>query len=79
MIDFVMPSLGADMDEGTLDQWLVKPGDSVSRGQVVAVVDTTKAAVEVEMLARRDGAGTARAGGRNRRSRNAIGAPAGIG
>ena len=48
MIDFVMPSLGADMDEGTLDQWLVKPGDSVSRGQVVAVVDTTKAAVEVE-------------------------------
>ena len=48
MIDFVMPSLGADMDEGTLDQWLVKPGDSVSRGQVVAVVDTTKAAVEIE-------------------------------
>ena len=48
MTDFVMPSLGADMDEGTLDQWLVKPGDSVSRGQVVAVVDTTKAAVEVE-------------------------------
>jgi pyruvate dehydrogenase E2 component (dihydrolipoamide acetyltransferase) len=48
MIDFVMPSLGSDMDEGTLDQWLVKPGDSVSRGQVVAVVETTKAAVEIE-------------------------------
>jgi pyruvate dehydrogenase E2 component (dihydrolipoamide acetyltransferase) len=43
-----MPSLGADMDEGTLQEWLVKPGDTVCRGQVVAVVDTTKAAVEVE-------------------------------
>lgn len=43
-----MPSLGADMDEGTLQEWLVKPGDTVSRGQVVAVVETTKAAVEVE-------------------------------
>lgn len=48
MIDFTMPALGADMDEGTLDQWLVKPGDTVKRGQVVAVVETTKAAVEVE-------------------------------
>ncbi len=43
-----MPSLGADMDEGTVVEWLVKPGDSVARGDVVAVVDTEKAAVEVE-------------------------------
>ncbi|OBB37341.1 MULTISPECIES: dihydrolipoamide acetyltransferase family protein [unclassified Mycobacterium] len=48
MIEFKMPSLGADMDEGTLDEWLVKPGDVVTRGQIVAVVETTKAAVEVE-------------------------------
>jgi pyruvate dehydrogenase E2 component (dihydrolipoamide acetyltransferase) len=48
MIEFKMPALGADMDEGTLDEWLVKPGDSVTRGQVVAVVETTKAAVEIE-------------------------------
>jgi pyruvate dehydrogenase E2 component (dihydrolipoamide acetyltransferase) len=48
MIEFKMPALGADMDEGTLDEWLVKPGDTVKRGQVVAVVETTKAAVEVE-------------------------------
>ncbi len=48
MIDFRMPALGSDMDEGTLNEWLVKPGDSVARGQVVAVVETTKAAVEVE-------------------------------
>lgn len=43
-----MPALGSDMDEGTLNEWLVKPGDSVTRGQIVAVVETTKAAVEVE-------------------------------
>ncbi|BAX92963.1 acetyltransferase component of pyruvate dehydrogenase complex [Mycobacterium shigaense] len=43
-----MPALGADMDEGTLNEWLVKPGDKVTRGQIVAVVETTKAAVEVE-------------------------------
>ena len=43
-----MPSLGADMDEGTLLEWLVAPGDTVHRGDVVAVVDTAKAAVEVE-------------------------------
>lgn len=43
-----MPSLGADMAEGTLLEWLVHPGDTVHRGDVVAVVDTDKAAVEVE-------------------------------
>jgi pyruvate dehydrogenase E2 component (dihydrolipoamide acetyltransferase) len=48
MIEFTMPALGSDMDEGTLDEWLVKPGDQVARGQVVAVVETTKAAVEIE-------------------------------
>jgi pyruvate dehydrogenase E2 component (dihydrolipoamide acetyltransferase) len=48
MIDFMMPALGADMDEGKLTEWLVKPGDTVTRGQVIAVVETTKAAVEIE-------------------------------
>src|SRR3990167_5540285 len=48
MIDFKLPSLGADMDEGTLLEWRIKPGDTVRRGQVIAVVDTAKAAVEVE-------------------------------
>jgi pyruvate dehydrogenase E2 component (dihydrolipoamide acetyltransferase) len=48
MIDFAMPALGADMDEGMLNEWLVKPGDTVHRGQIVAVVETTKAAVEIE-------------------------------
>lgn len=49
MIEFKLPSLGADMDEGTLLTWHIKPGDSVERGQVVAVVDTSKAAVDVEV------------------------------
>ncbi len=43
-----MPSLGADMTEGTVLEWLVAPGDLVHRGDIVAVVDTTKSAVEVE-------------------------------
>jgi len=45
-----MPSLGADMDEGTLVEWLVAPGDRVHRGEVVAVVDTAKSAIEVEVF-----------------------------
>jgi hypothetical protein len=48
VIELAMPALGSDMDGGTLDEWLVAPGDTVTRGQVVAVVETTKAAVEIE-------------------------------
>ncbi|QLY28595.1 2-oxo acid dehydrogenase subunit E2 [Nocardia huaxiensis] len=48
MPQFLMPSLGADMTEGTVLQWLVHPGDTVHPGDVVAEVDTTKAAIEVE-------------------------------
>lgn len=48
MIEFRMPSLGADMDAGTLLEWQVAPGEAIRRGQVVAVVDTAKAAVEIE-------------------------------
>lgn len=48
MIEFKLPSLGADMDEGTLLEWRIAPGEAVRRGQVVAVVDTAKAAVDVE-------------------------------
>ncbi|HSA52947.1 MAG TPA: E3 binding domain-containing protein, partial [Yinghuangia sp.] len=48
MPEFTMPSLGADMDEGTLTEWLVHEGDTVRRGDVVAVVDTAKSAIEVE-------------------------------
>lgn len=43
-----MPSLGADMDSGTLVEWLVHEGDTVHRGDAMAVVDTDKSAIEVE-------------------------------
>ena len=43
-----MPSLGADMEAGTLVEWLVKPGDWVKRGDIVAVVETQKGAIEIE-------------------------------
>jgi pyruvate dehydrogenase E2 component (dihydrolipoamide acetyltransferase) len=49
MIEFKLPSLGADMDEGKLLEWKVKPGDKVKRGDLVAVVETPKAAVDVEI------------------------------
>ena len=45
---FRMPSLGADMEAGKLVQWLVKPGDTVRHGDVVAVVETQKGAIEIE-------------------------------
>ena len=48
MGDFLMPSLGADMQHGKLVEWLVKPGDYVRRGDLVAVVDTDKTIMDVE-------------------------------
>jgi len=48
MIEFRMPSLGADMEAGTLVEWLVKPGDSVHRGDVIAQVDTQKGLFDIE-------------------------------
>jgi pyruvate dehydrogenase E2 component (dihydrolipoamide acetyltransferase) len=48
MIDFLLPSLGADMDEAKLNCWLVKPGETVHRGQIIAEVETDKAVLEVE-------------------------------
>ncbi|MCB5291825.1 2-oxo acid dehydrogenase subunit E2 [Arthrobacter sp. SO3] len=48
MGDFLMPSLGADMEHGKIVEWLVKPGDYVHRGDLVAVVDTDKTVMDVE-------------------------------
>lgn len=45
-----MPSLGADMEAGTLLEWRVKPGQAVRRGDIVAVVDTSKAEIEIEIF-----------------------------
>lgn len=45
-----MPALGADMEAGTLVEWHVKPGDPVKSGDVIAVVETQKGAIEVEVF-----------------------------
>jgi len=45
-----MPALGADMEAGTLVEWLFKPGDRVKSGDVIAVVETQKGAIEVEIF-----------------------------
>lgn len=48
MADFVMPTLGSDMTEGTLVEWKKKVGDRVTKGEIIAEVDTEKSAIEVE-------------------------------
>ena len=50
MTEFRMPSLGADMEAGTLTEWLIKPGDAGSRGDIIAVVETQKGAIEIEVF-----------------------------
>jgi pyruvate dehydrogenase E2 component (dihydrolipoamide acetyltransferase) len=50
MGEFRMPSLGADMEEGTLVKWSVQPGDHVSKGDIIAIVHTEKAEIEVEVF-----------------------------
>ncbi|HSL68598.1 MAG TPA: 2-oxo acid dehydrogenase subunit E2, partial [Longimicrobiales bacterium] len=50
MGDFCMPALGADLEYATLTKWLVKPGDAVKRGDVIAVVETHKGAFEIEVF-----------------------------
>lgn len=43
-----MPSLGADMEHGKVVEWLVKPGDYVHKGDLVAAVDTDKTVMDIE-------------------------------
>jgi pyruvate dehydrogenase E2 component (dihydrolipoamide acetyltransferase) len=50
MADFCMPSLGADMESAKVVEWLVKPGSRVKPGDVVAVVETHKGAIDVEIF-----------------------------
>jgi len=50
MSTFRMPSLGADMEAGTLVEWLKQPGEEVRHGDIIAVVETEKGAIEVEVV-----------------------------
>lgn len=48
MREIRLPSLGAEMEEGTLLEWYVKPGDRIEYGGVIALLDTDKAEIEME-------------------------------
>ncbi len=48
MIEFKMPSLGADMEDGILREWKVKPGDTVKRGDIIASVEVQKGNIDIE-------------------------------
>jgi pyruvate dehydrogenase E2 component (dihydrolipoamide acetyltransferase) len=48
MAEFVMPTLGSDMTQGTLVEWKKKVDDRVTKGEIIAEVDTEKAAIEIE-------------------------------
>ena len=49
-IDILMPALSPTMEEGTLSKWLVKEGDKVVSGDLIAEIETDKATMEVEAI-----------------------------
>ena len=49
-INITMPALSPTMDEGTLAKWLVKEGDTVKSGMIIAEIETDKATMEVEAV-----------------------------
>ena len=49
-IDILMPALSPTMEEGTLSKWLVKAGDEVSSGDIIAEIETDKATMEFEAV-----------------------------
>src|SRR3954468_4685264 len=50
MTDILMPALSRTMEEGGLTKWLVKAGDKIEPGQVIAEIETDKATMEVEAV-----------------------------
>jgi pyruvate dehydrogenase E1 component beta subunit len=50
MTDILMPALSPTMEEGNLTKWLVKAGDTVKAGDVIAEIETDKATMEVEAV-----------------------------
>ncbi len=50
MPNILMPALSPTMEEGKLSKWLVKPGDMVKPGDVLAEIETDKATMEVESV-----------------------------
>ncbi|WP_184719635.1 pyruvate dehydrogenase complex E1 component subunit beta [Caulobacter sp.] len=50
MTDILMPALSPTMEEGILAKWLVKEGDTIKAGDVIAEIETDKATMEVEAV-----------------------------
>lgn len=50
-IPIAMPKLGYDMENGKVGGWLKKVGDQISRGDVIAEIETDKSTVEMEATA----------------------------
>jgi pyruvate dehydrogenase E2 component (dihydrolipoamide acetyltransferase) len=51
LIDIVMPNLGFDTQEARIIEWLKQPGDTLRKGEVIAVIESDKANVELEAIA----------------------------
>src|SRR4051812_30300938 len=49
--DIIMPNLGFDVQQARLIEWLKKPGDAIQQGEILAVVESDKANVELESIA----------------------------
>ena len=49
-IPILMPALSPTMETGTLSKWLVKEGDTITSGDVLAEIETDKATMEVESI-----------------------------
>jgi pyruvate dehydrogenase E2 component (dihydrolipoamide acetyltransferase) len=49
-VEILMPALSPTMEEGTLAKWLVKEGDAVKSGQIIAEIETDKATMEFEAV-----------------------------
>jgi pyruvate dehydrogenase E2 component (dihydrolipoamide acetyltransferase) len=49
-VEILMPALSPTMEEGTLAKWLVKEGDTVTSGQIIAEIETDKATMEFEAV-----------------------------
>ena len=46
----LMPALSPTMEVGTLAKWLVKEGDNVAAGDIIAEIETDKATMEIEVI-----------------------------
>ena len=49
-VNILMPALSPTMEEGTLAKWLVKEGDRIQRGDLIAEIETDKATIEFQAV-----------------------------